>query len=56
MFRKPSNLVTLQVKKEHGAKEISARGLGEGIMIRPSEHFDHGLSNSQGSQMHYFNI
>ncbi len=56
MFRKPSRMVRLEVRKERGVGDVRARGLGEGGMVRPSEQFDHGVSNSQGSQMHYFNI
>ena len=36
IFRKPSRMVRLEVRNEHGANGVTARALGQGIMVRPS--------------------
>jgi hypothetical protein len=52
----PSDYIRLEVKKTAQGEDNNnfKRRLGDEYMIRPEETFDHGLSNSQGSNWHPF--
>ncbi len=56
-FKLPSNPIKIEIRKtnnKEGHVNFLIRGLGDENMVRPEETFDHGLSNSQGSNMHPF--